>query len=170
MDDLTLARALHVLAIVHWIGGVALVTLVILPAVRRMTDAPGRLAAFEAIEGRFSRQARVSVAIAGLSGFWMTERLDAWHRFADPGFWWMHAMALVWVVFAIVLYVAEPLYLHRWFHARAERDPEGTFALVTRLHRVLLAASAATVLAAVLGAHGALAAQDGASGFAKLIT
>ena len=31
MDDVTVARALHVLAVVHWIGGVAIVTLVILP-------------------------------------------------------------------------------------------------------------------------------------------
>lgn len=31
MDDIVLARALHVLSIVHWIGGVAFVTLVALP-------------------------------------------------------------------------------------------------------------------------------------------
>lgn len=29
--DLTIARVLHVLAIVHWIGGVCMVTLVLLP-------------------------------------------------------------------------------------------------------------------------------------------
>jgi uncharacterized membrane protein len=33
MDDITLARAVHVLAVVHWMGGVAFVTLVILPAI-----------------------------------------------------------------------------------------------------------------------------------------
>ncbi len=157
MDDLTIARALHLLAVVHWIGGVAMVTLVILPAVRRLAGAAERLDTFEAIEGRFARQARVSVGLAGVTGLYMTERLDAWARFLDAGFWWMHAMALLWIVFAIVLYVAEPLFLHRWFHDRARRDPDGTFALVARLHRILLAASAVTVLAAVLGAHGALA-------------
>jgi uncharacterized membrane protein len=35
MNDVTLARAIHVLAIVLWIGGVGLVTTVLLPAVRR---------------------------------------------------------------------------------------------------------------------------------------
>jgi len=35
MDGVVLARALHVLAVVIWIGGVAMVTTVILPAVRR---------------------------------------------------------------------------------------------------------------------------------------
>ena len=35
MDDLALARAIHVVAILFWIGGVAFVTLIVLPWVRR---------------------------------------------------------------------------------------------------------------------------------------
>lgn len=156
MSDVTLARALHVLAVVHWIGGVALVTLVLLPAITRQAAPAARLALFEAIEGRFARQARVSVTLAGLTGFYMTHRLQAWGRFLDPGAWWMHAMLLVWLVFTVVLFVAEPLFLHAWFHRRAEREPEAAFALVQRAHGVLLAASAVAVAAAVLGAHGLL--------------
>ncbi|MFZ1413052.1 MAG: hypothetical protein WAS73_00515 [Defluviicoccus sp.] len=156
MDDLTIARALHVIAVVHWIGGVAMVTAVILPAVARLEAKESRLKLFEAIEGRFSGQAKVSVTLAGLSGFYMTHRLAAWDRFLDPGFWWMHAMVLVWAVFTVVLFVAEPLVLDAWFHRRATRDPEGTFAIVRRAHWVLLSVSAVTVGAAVLGAHGML--------------
>ena len=37
MDQLAIARALHVLAVVLWIGGVGFVTTVLLPAVRRLT-------------------------------------------------------------------------------------------------------------------------------------
>ena len=154
--DLTLARALHVLAIVHWIGGVTMVTAVILPAIDRIVDDNDRLRVFEAIEGRFSRQARMSTAIAGLSGFYMTWRLSAWDRFLDPAFWWMHAMVGVWAIFTFVLFVAEPLFLHRWLRERAGHDPDGTFRLVIRLHWALLSLSLVTVAAAVLGAHGAL--------------
>ncbi|MCC6920754.1 MAG: hypothetical protein IT548_16270 [Alphaproteobacteria bacterium] len=154
MDDLVLARAVHVLAIVHWIGGVSLVTLVILPAVQHLAEPSRRAALFEAIEGRFAWQARVSVALAGLSGFYMAWRLDAWALFGDPSFWWLPAMVLVWAIFTFVLFVAEPLFLHAWFRRRAERDPDGTFRLVLRGHRILLTVSAATVGGAVLGAHG----------------
>lgn len=154
MDDLTIARALHILAIVHWIGGVSLVTLVLLPGIVRSVPVADRLRFFEAIEGRFALQARVSTLIAGASGFYMTYRLDAWDRFADPGYWWMHAMVFVWAVFTFVLFVAEPLFLHRWFHERASAAPRQTFALVLRMHRILLAASVVTVGASVLGAHG----------------
>jgi uncharacterized membrane protein len=156
MDDLTIARALHVVAIVHWIGGVTMVTLVLLPGLMRAVPAAERLALFELIEGRFAFQARISTLVAGASGAWMTYRLAAWDRFADISFWWMHAMVTVWAIFTFVLFVAEPLFLHRWFHTRAERDPEGTFRLVFRLHVVLLTLSLVTVAAAVLGAHGAL--------------
>jgi uncharacterized membrane protein len=154
MDDLTLSRALHVVAVVHWIGGVAFVTLVLLPAVRRLAAARERVALFEEVERRFAAQARISTLVAGLTGFWMTERLDAWARFADLRFWWMHAMLALWAIFTLMLFVLEPLVLHRWFLARAQRDPEATFALIQRLHIVLLTASAVTVAAAVLGAHG----------------
>ena len=156
MDDIAIARALHVLAVVHWIGGVSLVTAVILPAVARFAEPSRRLALFEAVEGRFSGQARLSVTIAGLTGFYMTHRLVAWDRLLDIGFWWMHAMVLVWAVFTIILFVAEPLFLHDWFRRRAARDPGGAVALVQRAHWALLTISVVTVGAAVLGAHGML--------------
>jgi hypothetical protein len=99
-------------------------------------------------------QARVSTLVAGLSGLWMLWETDGWFQFADPGKAWLHLMVAVWALFTLVLFVAEPLVLHRWFHARAARDPEGTFALVQRLHRVLLTVSALAVAGGVLGAHG----------------
>lgn len=58
MDDLAIARAIHVLAVVHWIGGVALVTTVVLPAVARLSESSRRIGTFEEIEGRFSLQAK----------------------------------------------------------------------------------------------------------------
>lgn len=155
-DKVTIARALHVLAIVHWIGGVTLVTLVLLPGIIRHVPAERRLALFEMIEGRFAIQARISTLIAGLTGVYMTHELGAWYRFMEPGVWWMHAMVAVRVIFTVGLYVAEPLFLHRWFHERASRDPEGTFRLVQRMHILLLTISFVTVGASVLGAHGAI--------------
>lgn len=49
---------LHVLAIVLWITGVAMVTTVLLPAVQRIESGTRRIELFEAIEGRFAWQAR----------------------------------------------------------------------------------------------------------------
>jgi uncharacterized membrane protein len=156
VDDLAIARAVHVLAVVHWIGGLGLVTLVILPAIGRLAEPERRLAIFEEIERRFSWQAKISVVLVGLSGLFMTDRLQAWDRFADARFWWMHLMVALWAIFSIILFVAEPLFLHDWFRRQATDDSDRSFAWLLTAHRVLLALAAATVAAAVLGTQGAL--------------
>jgi len=71
MDDIILARALHVLAVVIWIGGVAMATTVVLPAVRCGDLGEDRLQAFQAIEHRFVWQARTAVIVVGLTGLYM---------------------------------------------------------------------------------------------------
>jgi len=154
MDELTLARAVHVVSIVAWIGGVYFVTFILLPSVRQMADPEDRAEAFERFENRFALHARIATLAAGASGFYMVYLLDAWDRFADASYWWMHAMTVIWAVFTLVLFVLEPLFLHAWFSRRAREQPETTFSLVTLLHRILLAVSLITVVGAVLGAHG----------------
>jgi uncharacterized membrane protein len=156
MDDVTIARALHVLAIVLWIGGVGLVTTVLLPAARRIPDPAQRFALFEMVESRFGAQARFSVLLAGLSGLYMLVRMDAWYRFASPAYWWMHAMVLVWLIFAVVLFVLEPLVLHRLFAARGKIDPDAALRALHHAHIGLLALSLLTMLGAVAGSHGLL--------------
>lgn len=149
-----LARVLHVLGVVLWIGGVAMVTTVLLPATRRLKSPEERVQFFEQIEAAFARQARWTTSIVGLSGFYLAYVFDAWDRFKQPGYWWMHAMVLVWALFTLMLFVLEPLWLHRWFRASAQRNPEKTFALIQRLHWLLLAISLITIAGAVAGAHG----------------
>ena len=154
MDDVTIARALHVLSVVRWIGGVALVTTVLLPAVRCFKAPEERVAFFEIVEWRFAGQARFTTALAGFTGFYMVVRLDLWGCFLSIAYWWMHAMVGVWLLFTLTLFLAEPLFLHRWLVARAKVDPEPTFRIAEWLHRILLALSLITLLGAVLGSHG----------------
>ncbi len=153
MEGLAIARALHVLAIVWWIGGVAMVTTVLLPNATRSEDG---LALFEKAERRFSLQAKIATLLAGASGFYMVERLQLWPRFAMPGYWWMGAMVGVWLLFSIVLFVAEPLFLDRWFRRRAAADPRAALRLAQRFHWVMLLLSLATIFGAVAGSHGVL--------------
>ncbi len=81
MNDLAIVRAIHVLAVVVWIGGVAMVTSVILPMVRRARMSAEGQALLEAVERRFAWQARVSTLLVALSGFYMMDRFGLWDRF-----------------------------------------------------------------------------------------
>ncbi len=131
-----------------------MVTTVLLPSVRRFKSPEERVAFFERIEHRFAWQARVTTLAAGLSGFYLVEVMGAWHLYADLRFWWIHAMTLIWVVFSLMLFVLEPLVLHRWFRSRAIREPEKTFRRIQRMHWLLLVLSLITVAGAVAGSHG----------------
>jgi uncharacterized membrane protein len=126
MDDTTIARTIHVIAVVLWIGGVGFVTTVLVPVVRRMKSPAERLAFFDGIERRFAWQARVTTLAAGLSGLYMLIRLDAWDRFLSARMWWMHAMVIVWLLFTLMLFVAEPFFLHRRLREQARTNPEPT--------------------------------------------
>ena len=134
----------------------AFVTTVLLPTVRDLSTPAERVIFFETVERRFGRQARVTTVLAGLSGFYMVVRLDLWNRFLSVEYWWMHAMVAVWLLFTLMLFVAEPLFLDRWLRARASSRPESTFALVERLHWILLVLSLITLIGVVLGSHGML--------------
>ncbi len=151
---LALLRALHVAAVVVWIGGVAFVTTVLLPAIRRVAKPAEGIALFERIERRFAWQARGTTLFAGATGFLLLDALGGWSRYRMASFWWLHAMTLVWVLFTLLLFVLEPLVLERWFRARAAEHPEATFTWIERMHWVLLGVSVATVLGAVAGSHG----------------
>jgi uncharacterized membrane protein len=148
------ARALHVIGVVLWIGGVSMVTLSLLPAVRDAGHGGNPLELFERVERRFARQSRWTTSLVGVSGFYLVAALDLWHRFAVPAYWWMSAMVVVWAIFTIMLFVLEPLVLHRWFEHRARRDPAGSFRILVRMHWFLLALSLATIAGAVAGSHG----------------
>lgn len=152
VQELAIVRAAHVLGVVIWIGGVVFVTTVLLPGLAS-DDAPARrLQAFHRLEGRFTWIARASVVVVGLSGFWMVRRLELWPRFADLSAWWLHAMVGVWAIFTLILFLLEPLVLHR--RMEHSRDPARTFRRLMLMHWILLAVSLAAVFGAVAGAHG----------------
>ena len=152
MIDVVLARVVHVVCVVLWIGGVGMVTTVLLPTIRRSWSAERRFQAFHALEHRFG--ARVTTALVGASGFYMVWRLDAWSWFRAAGFWWMHAMVVTWLLFMLMLFVIEPLFLERLLARRAASAPEATDRLVEQLHRALLGLSLLTVAGAVAGSQG----------------
>jgi len=152
MLDLAIARVAHVLAVVLWIGGVAMVTMVVLPAARRHGDPK----LFERVEHAFARQTRWTLLVAGASGLYMVVRLGLWPRFADAHFWWMHAMVALWLVYAAALFVLEPFVFRKRLAERLQRAPDEALARMNRHHWLVLALSLLTVAGAVAGSHGLL--------------
>jgi len=147
------ARAIHVVGVVMWIGGVGFVTTVLLPSMREKPVAEWARE-FDAIERCFAPQARIAVLIVLLSGLYMLDRYDLWSRFTQVDYWWMDLMVGVWLLFAAQLFVIEPFVLRHVVRKHAVSAPEATLTRMLRLHRAMLVLSLIAVFAAVGGSHG----------------
>ena len=156
LSTLIFARIVHVLSVVLWIGGVAFVTTVLIPAIRRHPIESERIELFERFEGRFAVQARATTLLAGASGFYQMHAMGAWTRYLDHAYWWVHLMTFVWLVFTVVLFVLEPLFLNRLFVAEARKNPDRAFAFLQAMHWVLLTLSLIAIVGAVAGTRGYL--------------
>ncbi|MCC6922060.1 MAG: hypothetical protein IT525_03180 [Nitrosomonas sp.] len=153
MDDFVLARVVHVLSVVLWIGGVAMVTLILLPVLKQMTSPKEAMAFFISFRRRFAAQARLTTLLVGLSGFYMTFILDAWYRFVQWQYWWMHTMVLIWLLFTFMLFVTEPK-SRKQVKLPPQTITAQTFSAIQRKHMVLLVLSLLTIAGAVAGSHG----------------
>ncbi|MEM7208861.1 MAG: hypothetical protein AAF434_13645 [Pseudomonadota bacterium] len=63
-------------------------------------------------------------------------------------------MTIIWLVFTLIMFVLEPLFLHRLFKEKAEQHGVIAFIWMHRLHVVLLTLSLLAVGGAVAGSRG----------------
>ena len=148
-----LARAIHVVAVVVWIGGVWLVTTVLLP-VMKLKRPEEWIGEFDAIEQRFAPQVRIAALLVLLSGLYMLYAYDLWDRFAELRYWWMHLMVGVWLLFAVLLFVVEPLIIGGAIRSHAATASAAMLTRMLWMHRVLLTLALLAVFAAVGGSQG----------------
>ena len=91
-----------------------MVTMVLLPAIRSLPLSDIFFAFFEWIERRFAFHARIlTVRSPERPALTCCTRPVGGRAISSPASWWLHAMTLVWVLFTILLFVLEPLVLHR---------------------------------------------------------
>ena len=154
MIGLEIGRILHILGVVFWIGGVAMVTTIILPAIKKFKSIEEGIEFFEKVEHKFQIQARVTTMVTGLSGFYMISKLKAWSWFLDASYWWLWAMVIVWLIFTVMLFIVEPFILKNKLIEKAKTDPEGAFRKMQTMHTHLLWISLLTIIGAVAGSHG----------------
>jgi uncharacterized membrane protein len=136
------------LAIIVWIGGLSIVTTTLLPAIRRGELGTDWLAAFQAIERRFAWQARIAILLVGATGLYMVQEADLWDRFQLARILVDARDGRYLAIFAIGLFLVEPVILDRRLPGLARKRPAATFAWLARVHWPLLLLSLITVFGA----------------------
>lgn len=147
MTDMGIAIGLHLLGVLWWVGGLAFVTLVFLPLARA-----GKLGdtqtVFHLIEARFAPQVKIALIVVGASGLYMLYRQDAWSWFADPHKWWLSAMVLYWLWFALMLFVLGPSGVLKRMMKGSGGNEAAAWKRLHLVHGVLLAIGLVIVFAA----------------------
>ncbi|MBF0110358.1 MAG: hypothetical protein HQL76_14400 [Magnetococcales bacterium] len=156
MEPHIIARIIHVVCVVFWIGGVAMVTTVMIPALRGMDKESEPFKIFHEFERRFARQARFTTAMTAASGAFMIHSRDGWSQIFQGSQWWLHAMIGIWILFSIMLFIIEPFVLPRMVGKISPRGSRRVFPVMHYLHIVLLIGSVIAIMGGVAAAHGFL--------------
>jgi uncharacterized membrane protein len=149
-----IARALHVLSLIIWIGGLATVTTVILPAMHQFDSSEQKAWLFDQVERRFRPQARIAWLIVGMTGLYMLAWLGAWARFVDVHYWWMDLMVALWAVFGLILFVMEPLIVGPRMRAQLTNESTQALTRTQTLHWILLVISLLVIGFVIAGIYG----------------
>ena len=152
MSDLGIAIAIHLLAVLWWIGGLAFVATVFLPTVRAGFGGDP-LQSFQQIERRFAPQARVAVLLTGASGGYLLWRLHAWQWLGSAAFWWLDAMIVFWALFMALLFVLEPAGVLRHMMSIAKNPAQG-WRRMHLFHVLMLLIALVIIAGAAAGSHG----------------
>lgn len=151
----TFFRALHVLFVVFWLGGVFFVTLVLLPALKPYNNEV-RATWFKTLENRFACIARFSVVMVLLTGLLLLHAVGFWQNPVSKQWFALYCMMALWSLFAFVLFIAEPFLLPRLLPRIVRRYPDFVFPYrwICVMHYVLSVLSILVVVISILHAHG----------------
>jgi uncharacterized membrane protein len=142
------AQAIHVLALVVWIGGVWFVTTVLWPAMRQKPPEEW-MREFRAIEHSFTPQAWMAMLLVLFSGLYMLNQYNLWQHLTDRHYWWIPFMVVVWL-----LLLVDQLIIRRTLYNRAMAAPHRELIRMLLMHRLILAFSLLAIFAAIGGSHG----------------
>ncbi len=156
----SIMHVIHLLTVIIWIGGLAFITMLVLPLLIRMQDPLQKVLFFQSIEHKFAPMARVYNLVVGISGIVMV-LLTGWYRifFTRPGVPLLF-MSVIWLLWFVMLFGLEPLIVRKMLDRMAKRgdkmEIETIFGRLNRMHWLLLLISLAASAAGIIFAHGYL--------------
>lgn len=148
-----IAIALHMLAVVVWVGGMFFAYMVLRPVAATLLEPPQRLALWSQIFARFFPWVWLAVGLLPASGYWMI--FGAFGGLAKIGAY-IHLMSMIgWTMVAIFGHVYFAPYRRLTAAVAAQNWPEGGKQLgrIRRLVGINLILGLITIVVATVGAY-----------------
>lgn len=149
---ISLLTAIHVTAVVLWIGGVAFVTIIVFPMLLRMDDPLEMVLMFHRIENKFALHAKIYVAITGATGFWIMHLKYGLSDFFKSETFGISSMLAAWTFYLLILTFEKKLFA-KIFDKPEKMDAKKVFGFLTAFHWVVLGVSLFAVFAGVAQGH-----------------
>jgi uncharacterized membrane protein len=150
---LKLSAAAHVMGVVIWIGGVAFVTIILLPMIHTMTDPMEKALLFQRVEHRFSRIVRPTIILVGLTGLYNLYEKGLYLIMPTLQGFWLDLMIGVFIFYALLIFGLEKALFKRIFKDVKQLNADQVFFRMSLFHWVVLALSLAAVGAGVIGTY-----------------
>lgn len=150
---LPLLIAVHVIGVVLWIGGVAFVTMVVLPMIMRMENSLEKVLFFQGVEHRFVKIAKTSVVVVGVTGVLLLQITGKWSVMFKASGIGPTLMSVVWLFYALVLMFEGRLF-KVIFKGEAQQDTAKVFYRLSVFHWVILSLSLFALGMGVWTGHG----------------
>lgn len=145
--------AVHVIAVVLWIGGVSFVTIIVFPILLRMEGSLEKVMFFQGVEHRFAGLAKLYVFIAGATGFILLYLNDEFSLLFNRGGVGITLMLIAWLVYVFVLLFEKKIFL-KLFSKPEKLDTTQIFFRLSVFHWFVLGLSLLAVAAGVWAGHG----------------
>ncbi|TAN59569.1 hypothetical protein EPN18_10275 [bacterium] len=149
---------IHLLTVILWIGGLAFVTIIILPMAIKTPDALQKVLMFQRVEHRFAKLARAFNLITGISGIIMLYVTGWYSALFTSGGIPLTVMTMIWVFWFIMLFGLEPLVIKKMLEGMAKggakMDIDAIFIKLNRMHYLMVFISLLASVMGVLVAHG----------------
>ena len=109
MESLISQGLIHIYGTLLWISTMAVLTVEMLRTFRKEESGKSK----NSWSLKAEMMALITTTLAGSTGLFLQYEWDLWKSLAELEFWWVHSMIMVWILFSIVFFLLDPLFLKK---------------------------------------------------------
>lgn len=109
MESLMTKGLIHTCGVLLWIAAIIVITMELLRTFRKGES--GKSKSLRRLEVKM--MVLITTTFAGSTGLFFLYEWNLWKSLSELDFWWVHSMIMAWILFSIVFFLLDPLFLKK---------------------------------------------------------